>query len=66
MVNLRMRSIKMNTPRSRFWIGLPLFMDDIVVSKDGVTKLIFKGMNASKALGPDELHTRVLKELQQR
>ena len=40
MVNLRMRSIKMNTPRSRFWIGLPLFMDDIVVSKDGVTKLI--------------------------
>ena len=27
------------------------FMDDIVVSKEGVTKL-----NPSKALGPDELH----------
>ena len=24
MVNLRMCSIKMNTPRSRFWIGLPI------------------------------------------
>ena len=38
------------------------FMDDIVVSKDGVTKLL-KGLNPSKALGPDELHPRVLKEL---
>ena len=37
-------------------------MDDIVVSKDGVTKLL-KGLNPSKALGPDELHPRVLKEL---
>ena len=37
------------------------FMNDIVVSKDGVIKL-FKGLNPSKALGPDELHTRVLKE----
>ena len=34
------------------------FMDDIVVSKDGVTKLL-KGLNPSKALGPDELHPRV-------
>ena len=48
MVNLRMCSIKKNTPRSRFWIGLPHFMDDIVVSKDGVTKLL-KGVNPSKA-----------------
>ena len=32
------------------------FMDDIVVSKDGVTKL-------RKGLNPDELHPRVLKEL---
>ena len=32
------------------------FMDDIVVSKDGVIKL-------PKALGPDEPHSRVLKEL---
>ena len=37
-------------------------MDDIVVSKDGVTKLL-KGLNPSKDLGPDELHPRVLKEL---
>ena len=38
------------------------FMDDNVVSKDGVIKLL-KGLNPSKALGPDELHPRVLKEL---
>ena len=37
-------------------------MDDIAVSKDGVTKLL-KGLNPSKALGPDELHPRVLKKL---
>ena len=30
------------------------FMDKIVVSKDTVTKLL-KGLNLSKALGPDEL-----------
>ena len=29
------------------------FMDDIVVSNEGVTKLL-KGFNLSKALGPDE------------
>ena len=38
------------------------FMNDIVVSKDGVIKLL-KGLNPSKALGSDELHPRVLKEL---
>ena len=38
------------------------FMNDIVVSAVGVTKLL-KGLNPSKALGPDELHPRVLKEL---
>ena len=38
------------------------FMEDIVVTKEEVTKLL-KGLNPSKALGPDELHPRVLKEL---
>ena len=38
------------------------FMEDIVVTKEGVTKLL-KGLNPSKALGPDELHPRVLKKL---
>ena len=38
------------------------FIEDIVVSKEGVTKLL-KGLNLSKALGPDELHPRILKVL---
>ena len=38
------------------------FMNDTAVSKDGVIKLL-KGLNPSKALGPDELHPRVLTEL---
>ena len=38
------------------------FIEDIVVTKEGVTKLL-KGLNPSKALGPDALHPRVLKEL---
>ena len=38
------------------------FMNDIVVSAVGVTKLL-KGLNPSKALGSDELHPRILKEL---
>ena len=38
------------------------FMNDIAVSNDGVIKLL-KGLNPSKALGPDELNPRVLKEL---
>ena len=38
------------------------FIDDIVVSGEVVTKLL-KVLNPSKALEPDELHPRVLKEL---
>ena len=38
------------------------FMEEIVVTKEGVTKFL-KDLNASKALGPDELHPRVIKEL---
>ena len=38
------------------------FMEDIYVLAEGVTKLL-EGLNPSKALGPDELHPRVLKEL---
>ena len=41
---------------------LSQFMDEIVVTKEGVTKLL-KGLNPSKAFGPDELHPRVLNEL---
>ena len=37
-------------------------MDDIVVSNESVTKLL-KSLKPSKALGPDELHPRVLTEL---
>ena len=45
-----------------FLDGSAPFMEDIVVAKEGVTKLL-KSLNPSKALGPDELHRRVLKEL---
>ena len=37
-------------------------MSDIHVSNEGVIKMM-KGLNPSKALGPDEFHPRVLKEL---
>ena len=36
------------------------FIEDIVVTKERVTKLL-KGLDPSKALGPYELHPRVLK-----
>ena len=35
------------------------FMEDIVVTKDGVTKLL-KCLNPLKALGPDKFHPRIL------
>ena len=38
------------------------FMEDIVVTMEGVTNLL-KGLKPSKTLGPDGLHPRVLKEL---
>ena len=37
-------------------------MKEIHASAEGVTELL-KGLNPSKALGSDELHPRVLKEL---
>ena len=38
------------------------FLEEIHVSAEGITKLL-KGLNPSKAIGPDELHPRVLVEL---
>ena len=71
IVSSRMFSLKVNTNRSLFWIDQPHsrsapFMHDIVVTKERVTFLceeLLKGLNPFKALGPDELHPGVLKEL---
>ena len=61
MVSLRMCSTKKEHSEVPFLSRSAPFMDDIVVSKEGVAKLL-KGLNPSKALGPDGLHQRVLKE----
>ena len=62
MISVRMCSIKNDHSEVPFLSMSAPFMDDIVVSNEGVTKLL-KGLNPSKALGYDELHPRVLKEL---
>ena len=54
MVSSRMFSLKVNTQVPLMDRSAP-FMHDIMVTKEGVTKLL-KGLNPSKALGPDELH----------
>ena len=61
MFSSRMFSLKVNTNRSLFWIDLPRSCM-ILWSQRKATKLL-KYLNPSKALGPDELHPRVLKEL---
>ena len=62
MVSLRMCSIKNEHTQVPLLDRSAPFMDIIVVSKDGVIKIL-KGLNPSKALGPDEPHPRVLKAL---
>ena len=52
----------MCTAKSRSQIGRLLLWMILLFRLYGVTKLL-KGLNPSKALGPDEIHPRVLKEL---
>ena len=62
MVSLRMCPIKNEHTQVPLLGKSAPFMNNIAVCKDGVIKLL-KGFNPSKALGSDELHPRVLKEL---
>ena len=61
MVCSRMSLPKLNS-QAHFLDRPATFMEDIVVTKEGITKSL-KGLNPSKALGPDESYPRVLKEL---
>ena len=61
MASLRMCSAKVIIEVPFLSRSAP-FMDDTVVSNEGVTKLL-KCLNPPKALGPDELHPRILQEL---
>ena len=61
-VSLRMRSTKVNISKPPLPNRSAPFMEEIHVSAECVTKLL-KGLNPSKALGPDELHPRFLKKL---
>ena len=61
MISLQMYSPKLRKIRSFYLRSAPP-MSNINISNEGVIKMM-KGLNPSKALGPDELHPRVLKEL---
>ena len=58
----------MNVCTETEYIQFPLldrptpFMEVIVITKADVSQFL-KGLNPTKALGPDELHSKVLKEL---
>ena len=62
MVSFRMFSHKSEYKQIPLLDRSAPFMHDIVVTKEGMTKLL-RGLNPSKALGPNKLHPRVLKEL---
>ena len=58
-----MCSLNLNTVQSVFWIDQPLSWKILLLLRKELKKKLLKGLNPSKALGPDELHPRVLKEL---
>ena len=60
-VSLRLCSTKVRNPSPLPNRSAP-FMEGIHISAEGATKL-FKSLRPSKALGPDELHSRFLIEL---